>query len=91
MDAMDKIMMNRLEMDRNTAEELISILVNSTDKLVGTVCIVKDNCSSDALDYYQKEMAKIIGSLAWDIMEKIFKQYPDLRPYILDVDGGAES
>ena len=71
-------------MDKETAKQVIDRLFACTDSLDGTVHLVKTKCDQETYTAYRDAIAKIMADIAWDVMEKIFKQYPDLRPYELE-------
>ena len=82
----------KINMDLKTAKQISKILLDCANSLDSTVSIVKENCDSETFESYRDEVASIVASIGWDVMEKkIFKQYPELRPYKLESSSNDKS
>ncbi|MBI5874303.1 MAG: hypothetical protein HZB81_00365 [Deltaproteobacteria bacterium] len=45
-----------------------------------SVVLVKNTCDSEEFEIYRKAIGKIMGTMLVDIMNPIYKQYPDIKP-----------
>ncbi|VAW80711.1 hypothetical protein MNBD_GAMMA12-853 [hydrothermal vent metagenome] len=75
-----------IDLPKNVAQDVLGMLMKSADILDGTVYVVKTTCKPETIDRYSSIIAEILASLSMDVMEQIYQQYPDLRPYETNKD-----
>jgi len=42
--------------------------------------IIKDNCDEDEFKRFRRIFGRVMGAIAFDILEVIYKEHPHLRP-----------
>lgn len=67
-------------MDKKVATEVVDLMVEFGDRLNQSVVLVKDNCSHDEFIIYRNAVAKLMGDMLLDVMNPIFKEFPELKP-----------
>ncbi|MDH4318641.1 MAG: hypothetical protein OEV64_09650 [Desulfobulbaceae bacterium] len=67
-------------MDKEAAEKLSILLMQINAKLDQSIAFVRDNDTEENYHEYRQVVGKIMGSLYLDIEEKLWMQYPELRP-----------
>lgn len=67
-------------MERETAEEINKLMLDCGAKLDKSVALVKERCGIEEFEVYRKSIGKIMGTMLLEIMNPIYKEYPDLKP-----------
>lgn len=67
-------------MQREIADEIVTLMRGCSDKLNQSVQRVKDNCSTEEFLEYRRAVGQIMGTMCVDVMMPIFKEHPDLEP-----------
>lgn len=67
-------------MDKASAEKLSVLIMQINAKLDESVAFVRDNAGEEEFGEYRKIVGRIMGSLYLDIEEKLWGEYPELRP-----------
>lgn len=68
-------------MDKATAAKIVKLNLESIVNLNKSISIVKQECSDELFDFYRKRAAKAIALISFELLEPIFKKYPDLKDY----------
>ena len=71
-------------MDIVVAEALSLLMMRINSQLNDSVALVRDKCGAEDLQWYRREVGKVMGALCLDIEEKLWAQHPDLRPREMD-------
>lgn len=68
-------------MDRDTAEKLSAITLESYFKIHDAVDIVRNGCpEGDERTEYIRGLGRALGYLYMDVLRPLYKEYPDLKP-----------
>lgn len=67
-------------MKKETAKQVGDLMINIQSKLNESIIVVQNNCSDEEFKQYRKTVAYIMGDIITDIMNPIYKEYPDLLP-----------
>ena len=67
-------------MDKDTAEKLNTMVLQSYFKLHEAVALVHASCSSDDRKEYIMGLGRALGYLYTDVLHRLYEEYPDLRP-----------
>ncbi len=67
-------------MDIPTAEKLSLLLMRINASLDDSVAFVRDHCDVHDLNWWRREVGKVMGAIYLDIEEKLWTQHPELRP-----------
>jgi hypothetical protein len=75
-------------MDIEVAEALSLLMMRINSDLDDSVALVRDKCNAEDLQWYRREIGKIMGAVYLDIEEKLWAEHPRLRPR--EMDGSYE-
>lgn len=64
-------------LDRDAAEKLSILTMQVSEKLNESVAFVRDH---DSKESYARVAATLVATLYLDIQERLWRDYPDLRP-----------
>ncbi len=67
-------------MRKNTAQEVIELLLDFCTDIDKTLLRVKGNTTEEEFKKYTKAISYVLMCVFIDIMVPIIKQYPDLEP-----------
>ncbi len=70
-------------MNRNSAIHINSILLKHSSDLKDIIAIAKKNSSKEEFDVFLQSTSHLIA-INFDILDKIYDEYPDLKPSELD-------
>ena len=73
-------------MDIKIAEALSLLMMRINSNLDDSVALVRDKCGAEDLQWYRREVGKIMGAPCLDIEAKIWAEHPSLRPRERDGD-----
>jgi hypothetical protein len=69
--------------DRKVAEEINSLMIEETKKFQQSIVLVKKSSDEEEYQLYADPVAHIIA-IMFDVLDGIYKQYPDLKPDTFD-------
>lgn len=72
------------------AEKLAKLLLECTGVLSESVIYARQHCSNEFRAQFEPAVASVMADIGWELLEKIFHQYPSLRPYELESESGGE-
>lgn len=75
-------------MDRKLAEQIVALANGCIDQLIVSLEPVERAASPEEFAAYKRGVAKVIGAVDQEIIERIAREYPDLSPDD-DADPGA--
>jgi hypothetical protein len=67
-------------LDRDAAEKLSILTMQVSEKLNESVAFVRDHDSKESYESYARVAATLVATLYLDIQERLWRDYPDLRP-----------
>lgn len=67
-------------MNRETAEKLNTITLESYFKLHDAVALVRNSCEGDERKEIIRGLGKALGYLYTDVLHPLYEEYPDLKP-----------
>jgi hypothetical protein len=73
-------------MDIKVAEALSLLMMRINSQLSDSVALMRDKCSAEDLQWYRREVGKLMGASCLDIQEKLWAEHPSLRPRQMDGD-----
>jgi hypothetical protein len=71
-------------MDAKVAEAISLLMMRINSNLNDSVAYVRDHCDPDELQWYRREVGKIMGAVILDVEERLWAEHPSLRPQELD-------
>jgi hypothetical protein len=73
-------------MDRKMAEQIVELVNGQIDQLISTLEPVEAALSPEEFAGYKRGIAKVINTFDVEIIDRVAREYPDLKP----VDDEAE-
>ena len=77
-------------MERKIAEQIIALVNSQIDQLISTLGPVEEALSPEEFAGYKRGIAKVINTFDTEVIERIAREYPDLRPADDDADPAAQ-
>ncbi len=74
-----------VNMSGPVAKKVVALVLEGVDTLCASASVVRENCDATTFDTYQRAIATAIADVGDTVLEPIFRQHPQLRPW--DVDG----
>ena len=71
-------------MSPDDAERLNVLLLQVQAKLSQSVGFIRDHDSTKSFESYQRVVAEILATVQLDIQERLWRDYPQLRPEFLN-------
>jgi len=71
-------------MKRDVAEAINALMLEYGAKLDDSVRLVMQSCSEAEFYAYRAAIAQMMGTMLIDVMNPIYREYPDLKPPELD-------
>lgn len=67
-------------LDRDVSEKLSVFTIQISEKLNESIAFVHDHAPKESYESYRKVIATLIATLYLDIQERLWRDYPELRP-----------
>ena len=67
-------------LDRDVSEKLSVFTIQISEKLNESIAFVHDHAPKESYESYRKVIATVISTLYLDIQERLWRDYPELRP-----------
>ncbi len=67
-------------MDRKIAEQIVALVNGQIDQLISTLEPLESAVSAEEFAAYKRGVAKVITTFDLEILDRIAREYPDLRP-----------
>jgi hypothetical protein len=67
-------------LDRDAAEKLSVLTMQISEKLNESVSFVQDHDSTESYESYRRVIGTLIATLYLDVQERLWRDYPELRP-----------
>lgn len=76
-------------MDRKIAEQIVALVNSQIDQLISTLEPVQAAVSPEEFAGYKRGIAKVINTFDVEVIDRIAREYPDLKPDDDDSEPGA--
>jgi hypothetical protein len=76
-------------MDRKIAEQIVALVNNQIDQLISTLEPVEAAVSPEEFAAYKRGIAKVINTFDLEVIDRIAREYPDLKPDDDDAEPAA--
>ena len=76
-------------MERKIAEQIVALVNGCIDQLISTLGPVEEAVSPEEFAAYKRGIGKVINTFDLEVIERIAREYPDLRPVDDDADPAA--
>lgn len=73
-------------MDRKIAEQIVALVNSQIDQLISTLEPVEAAVSPEEFAGYKRGIAKVITAFDVEIIERVAREHPDLKPSDDDTD-----
>ena len=77
-------------MDRKVAEEIVALVNGCIDQLIASLGPVEEAVSPEEFAAYKRGIAKVINSFDTEVIDRVARDYPDLKPAEDDSDHAGE-
>jgi type II secretory pathway component PulF len=67
-------------MDKAIAKQISALMLEYGAKLDESISLVMAHCTEDELKRYRQSVGHILGYMLLEIMNPLYKEYPDLKP-----------
>ncbi len=67
-------------MDRKLAEQIVALVNAHVDQLISSLAPVEAQASPEDFAGYKRGVARVIGAYDAEIIERVAREYPDLKP-----------
>ena len=68
------------------AEQIVALVNSQIDQLISTLGPVEDAVSDEEFAGYKRGIAKVITAFDLEVIERVTREHPDLRPADDDAD-----
>lgn len=69
-----------MRIEEVAAKQVVAQVLDGLDRLCVSVSIVKENCDQPSFEIYRRSVAEIVARAGDEMLEPIFRKFPDLRP-----------
>jgi len=77
-------------MDRKIAEQIVALVNAHIDQLISSLGPVEAQVSPDEFAAYKRGVARVINTYDLEIIDRVAREYPDLKPADEDANPPAE-
>jgi hypothetical protein len=67
-------------MERKLAEQIVALVNAHVDQLISSLAPVEAEISPEEFAGYKRGVARVIGAYDTEIIERVAREYPDLKP-----------
>ncbi len=67
-------------MERKLAEQIVALVNPHVDQLISSLAPVEAEISAEEFAGYKRGVARVIGAYDAEIIERVAREYPDLKP-----------
>jgi hypothetical protein len=67
-------------MDRKLAEQIVTLVNAHIDQLISSLEPVEAQISAEEFAGYKRGIARVIGAYDAEIIDRVTREYPDLKP-----------
>ena len=76
-------------MDRKLAEQIVALVNAHVDQLISSLEPVEAEISAEEFAGYKRGIARVISAYDTEIIDRVAREYPDLKPADDDSDHAA--
>jgi len=69
-----------VDMKRDVAEAINKLMLDYGAKLDDSVKLVLESCTQPEFEAYRTAVGQIMGTMLLDVMDPIYREYPELKP-----------
>jgi hypothetical protein len=73
-------------MDRKLAEQIVALVNAHVDQLISSLQPVEEQMSPEEFALYKRAVARVINTYDVEIIDRVAREYPDLKPTDDDSD-----
>jgi len=73
-------------MDRKLAEQIVALVNAHVDQLISSLQPVEEQMSPEEFALYKRAVARVINTYDVEILDRVAREYPDLKPADDDAD-----
>jgi hypothetical protein len=73
-------------MERKIAEQIVALVNGCIDQLIASLAPVEEAVTPEEFAAYKRGIAKVINACDVEVIERIAREYPDLKPSDDDSD-----
>lgn len=73
-------------MERKIAEQIVALVNSQIDQLIATLGPVEQAVSPEDFAAYKRGIARVISAFDAEIIDRVAREYPDLKPADDDMD-----
>jgi hypothetical protein len=73
-------------MERKLAEQIVALVNAHVDQLISSLEPVKAEISAEEFAAYKRGVARVISAYDTEIIDRVAREYPDLKPGDDDAD-----
>jgi hypothetical protein len=73
-------------MDRKLAEQIVALVNAHVDQLISSLQPVEEQMSPEQFALYKRAVARVINTYDVEIIDRVAREYPDLKPADDDAD-----
>lgn len=73
-------------MERKIAEQIVALVNSQIDQLIATLGPVEQAVSPEDFAAYKRGIARVIRAFDAEIIDRVAREYPDLKPADDDMD-----
>ena len=66
--------------DRSTAVKVVELMLDAFLRVDECCATVRETCSIEEADAFQKTTAPIVGAIVMEILEPLYNEHPDFKP-----------
>lgn len=67
-------------MDRKLAEQIVALVDAHIDQLISSLELLEPHMPADEFAAYKRGVARVIGAYDSEIVERVAREHPDLKP-----------
>jgi hypothetical protein len=67
-------------MNKELAGKIFTLLNDQSRELNDVLISIQEQCGEEEFNFYRRGFGKVLGYMLMDILNPIFKEYPDLVP-----------
>jgi hypothetical protein len=76
-------------MDRKIAEQIVALVNGQIDQLISTLGPVEEAVTAEEFAIYKRGVAKVINTFDVEIIDRVAREHPDLKPSDDDAEPAA--
>ena len=62
------------------AKQISELMQDCTDRLDGSVALVRDKCSAEELHIYRRAVGRVMAEILLEVLNPLYAKHPALKP-----------